>query len=274
MRRSISISQSRYVSDIVERFGFTNSCPISTPIATSFRLPRLDSPEIDARDYQSRIRSIMYVMLGTHPDIAYAVGALSQYSANPGPDHLNAVNRVLKYLNSTKDYKLVYDGESAESDFTAYCDSDWAGDPRDHRSTSGYVFKIAGAAVSWSSKKQSSTALSSTEGEYMALTHAAKEALWIQEFLYNVSYPPIFPTTILGDNQGALALVVNPTFHARTKHIRVRQHFIRECVNEGSVELEYIPTADQVADILMKGLQAIKHEKFVELMGLVSVNAH
>ena len=168
----------------------------------------------------------MYTMLGTCPDITYAVGALSQYSANPGLDHLNAVNHVLKYLNSMKDYKLVYDGESKESDFTAYCNSDWAGDPCDHQLTSSYVFKITGAAVSWSSKKQSSTTLSSTEGEYMALTHTAKEALWIQEFLYDVSYPLIFPTAILGDNQGALALAVNPAFHMHMKHIHVCQHFI------------------------------------------------
>ncbi len=108
----------------------------------------------------------------------------------------------------------------------------------------------------------------------MALTHTAKEALWIQEFLYDVSYPLIFPTMILGDNQGALALAVNLTFHACMKHIWVHQHFIRECVNKGSVELKYVLTANQVADVLTKGLQAIKHEKFIKLMGLVSVNAH
>src|SRR5260370_39387745 len=107
----------------------------------------------------------------------------------------------------------------------------------------------------------------------MALTHAAKEALWIQEFLYNVSYPPIFPTTILGDNQGTLVLAVNLTFHAHMKHIQVHQHFICECINNGDIELNYVPMADQVADILMKGLQAFKHEKFVKLMG-VAVNAH
>ncbi len=240
MWHSISISQSRYVLDIVECFGFTNSCPISTPIATSFQLPHLNVPEVNDHNYQSQIGSIMYMMLGTHPNIAYVVGALSQYLANHGPDHLTAVNCVLKYLNSTKDYKLIYNGESKESDFIAYCDSDWAGDPCDHWLTSSYVFKIAGAAVSWSSKKQSSTTLSSTKGKYMALTHAAKEALWIQEFLYNVNYPPIFPTTILGNNQGALVLAVNPAFHMHMKHICVCQHFIRECVNEGSIELEYV----------------------------------
>jgi len=268
-RHLISVSQTRYVSDVIEHFGFTNARPISTPIAVNFRLPRLDSPEVNVRDYQSRIGSIMYAMLGTRPDIAYVVGMLSQYLAHPGMDHLNAINRVLKYLNSTKDYKLIYDGNSSEGDFSVYCDSDWAGDSRDHRSISGYVFKIAGAAVSWSSKKQSSTALSSTEGEYMALTHAVKEAMWIQEFLYNIRFPPIFTTTILGDNQGALVLVVNLTFHAHTKHIHVRQHYIRECVEEGSIKLNYVPTADQVADVLAKGLQGIKHERFVKMMGLV-----
>ncbi len=103
----------------------------------------------------------------------------------------------------------------------------------------------------------------------MALTHAAKEAMWIQEFLYNIRFPLIFATTILGDNQGALALAVNLTFHACMKHIHVRQHYIQEHVEEGSIELDYVPTADQVADILMKGLQGIKHERFIKMMGLV-----
>ena len=102
----------------------------------------------------------------------------------------------------------------------------------------------------------------------MALTHVAKEVMWIQEFLYNIRFPLIFATTILGDNQGALAPAINPTFHAHTKHICVHQHYIQECIKEGSIELEYVPTADQVADVLMKGLQAIKHERFVKMMGL------
>jgi hypothetical protein len=268
----IYVSQNRYVTDIVERFGFSNARPISTPVTANFKLPRLDTPEVNVRDYQSRIGSIMYAMLGTRPDIAYAVGALSQYSASPGLDHLNAVNRVLKYLNCTKDYKLMYNGGDREGDFTAYSDSDWAGDPRDHRSISGYVFKVAGGAVSWSSKKQPSTALSSTEGEYMALTHVAKEAIWIQGFIGDVLRPPSIPTTILGDNQGALALAVNPAFHACTKHIRVRQHFIRDCIYDGDVALEYIPTADQIADIFTKGLTFEKHDKFAKGMGIVDRN--
>src|SRR5260370_28995928 len=215
----------------------------------------------------------MYTMLGTRPDIAYAVGPLSQYSANPGVDHLNTVNCVLKYLNTTKGYKLVYDGNSTEGDFSAYCDSDWAGNLCDHQLISRYIFKIAGAAISWSLKKQSSTALSSTKGEYMALTHTAKEAMWIQQYLHDIRFPSKIPTTILGNNQGTLVLAVNPTFHTCTKHIQVHQHFIHQCINNGDIELNYVPMADQVANILMKGLQAFKHEKFVKLMG-VAVNVH
>ena len=127
---------------------------------------------------------------------------------------------------------------------------------------------MAGAAVSWSSKKQPSTALSSTEAEYLALTHSAKEAIWIQSLLDDLGIPFLGAMTLLGDNQGALALAINPTFHARTKHICVRHHFIRECVATGNIRLQYTPTNDQMADILTKGLQLVKHEKFTKELGL------
>src|SRR5260370_23089154 len=173
-----------------------------------------------------------------------------------------------------KEFKLLYGGNSSEHNFNAYSDSDWVGNPQDHCSLSGYVFKIAGGAVAWSSKKQPSTALSSTEGEYMALTHAAKEAIWIQQFLGDVSFPSTIPTTILGNNQGTLTLAVNPAFHARTKHIRVHHHFIRDCITNQDIKLEYIPMADQVADLLAKGLPYVKHSKFTLSMGLIGVSAH
>src|SRR5260370_8412310 len=117
-----------------------------------------------------------------------------------------------------KDLKLLYDCNSSEHDFNAYSDSDWAGDPRDHCSLSGNIFKIAGGAIAWSSKKQPSMALSSTEGEYMALTHAAKEAIWIQQFLGDISFPSMIPTTILGNNQVPLSLAITPAFHTITQH--------------------------------------------------------
>src|SRR6266446_969951 len=143
------------------------------------------------------------------PDIAFSITKLSQYLANPGDDHWTVINHLLWYLSSTRDLKLTYDGNSKCDDESGYSDSDWAGDPRDHRSISGYIFTMAGAAVSWSSKKQPSVALSSTEGEYMAMTHASKEAIWIQQFLHDIHFPLSDPTTLLVDNQGAIALASN-----------------------------------------------------------------
>ena len=127
---------------------------------------------------------------------------------------------------------------------------------------------MAGAAVSWSLKKQPSIALSSTEGEYMAILHATKEAIWIQQFLRDIRFPLPDPSTILVDNQGAIALATNPTFHARTKHIGVRHHFIRDRVECRDIILNYVPTDDQVADILTKALAYDKFSRFRSSMGL------
>jgi hypothetical protein len=184
-RRLIFVSQSRYISEVIDRFGFSGSRTVSTPMMPNLRLAchKLPNPEVNTHEYQSRIGSVIYTMLGTQPDISFAITILSQYSSNPGEEHWTAINRLLRYLNSTKHFKLVYDGNSKSDDKSGYSDSDWAGDPRDSRSISGFVFTMAGAAVSWSSKKQTSVALSSTEGEYMAVTHATKEALWTQQFL-------------------------------------------------------------------------------------------
>src|SRR5258708_10146093 len=225
-------------------------------------------PNVNVHEYQSHIGSVMYAMLGTCPDIAFSITKLSQYSANPGDDHWTAINHLLWYLSSTRDLKLTYDRNSKCDDESRYSNSDWAGDPRDHHSISGYVFTMAGAAVSWSSKKQPSVALSSTKGKYMAMTHASKEAIWIQQFLHNIHFPLSDPTTLLVDNQGAIALASNLTFHVWTKHISVCHHFICERVEDHDILLEYVPMNDQVTDILTKALPYDKHSVFTMDMGL------
>ncbi len=225
-------------------------------------------PDVNVHKYQSHIGSMMYAMLGTRPDIAFAITKLSQYSSNPGVDHWTAINRLLWYLSSTRDLKLVYNRNSKCNNKSGYSDSDWAGDPRDHRSISGYIFIMAGAAVSWSSKKQPSVALSSTKGEYMAMMHASKEAIWIQPFLHDIHFPLSDPTMLLVDNQGAIALASNPTFHAQMKHISVHHHFIHKQVEDWDILLEYVPMNNQVADVLTKALPYDKHSVFTANMGL------
>ncbi len=266
----IFISQSCYITKVMSCFGFSNSCPVSTPMASDLKLGLHSQPEptVNTHEYQSHISSVMYAMLSTHPDIGYAITKLSQYSSNPGEEHWTAINCLLHYLNSTKSLKLVYDGNSKDDDESGFSNSDWAGNPRDHHSISGFVFTMAGGAVSWSSKKQPSVALSSMEGKYMAMTHATKEAIWIQQFLHDIHFPLPNPTTLLVDNQGAIALTSNLTFHAWTKHIGVRHHFIHKWVEDNDISLKYIPTNNQVADILTKALLYNKHSMFSTIMGL------
>jgi len=208
-------------------------------------------------------------MLGTRPDIAYAVGAVSRYSSNPGELHWKAVKRILRYLKGTANFALEYNGGSSEK-VKGYSDADWAGSLDDRRSTTGYVFTMNGAAVTWSSKKQPTVALSTTEAEYMAMTQAAKEAIWIRRFLAEVlgeNEEANEKLEVFTDNQGALALAQNPVFHARTKHIDIRHHFIRE-VEGKDLSVSFCGTEEMVADVLTKGLSQEKHNYFVKGMGL------
>jgi len=197
----------------------------------------------------------MFAMICTRPDIAQAVGVVSRYMANPGREHWNCVKRILRYIKGTSDVALCYGG----SDFiiNGYVDSDYAGDLDKSKSTTGYVFQIAGGAVSWVSKLQVVVATSTTEAEYVASTQASKEAIWLKMLLEELGHKQEF-VSLFCDSQSALHLARNPAFHSRTKHIRVQYHFIREKVEEGTVDLQKIHTADNVADFLTKVINVDK----------------
>ena len=217
--------------------------------------------------FQKAIGSLMYLMLGTRPDIAFPVSCLSRHMANPIQSHTSAVKRVFRYLNGSQDLELVFQGELQP--LQGYTDSSFADDRTTRRSTSGYFFHVGSGAISWSSKRQPTVALSSCEAEYTAETQAAKEAIWLrrllQEMLQQVNQNP---TTIFADNQGAIALAKNPQFHARTKHIDTHVHFVREKQAEGVISLEYIPTERQLADGLTKPLPREPFQRFRTALGL------
>ena len=237
-KRTLKLSQRQYVTGILTRFGFENARPASTPMAANQKLTKSSAPEMDAKRYQSALGSLMYAMLGTRPDFAYAVGALSRHAANPTPEHWSAVARVYKYLRGTTDMRLVYRGTTRDEELFAYVDADYASDPSDRVSITGHAFMIAGGAVSWQSKKQTSTAMSSTEAEYMGLASAAKEAVWLRALLEEIEQGARGPTLLLEDNQSAIALARNAEFHERTKHIGVRYHFIREKIESEEADFD------------------------------------
>jgi ribonuclease HI len=161
---------------------------------------------------------------------------------------------VLRYLQGTSCLGLKYQSDGTDSaQIVGYCDASWANDPDTRKSVTGYVFFLAGGPISWSSKRQPTVALSTAEAEYMALSAAAQEAKWLSMFMGELGFQQD-TITIYSDNQSAIAIANNPVHHARTKHIDLRHHFIRECVENNIIMLKYITSAKQIADIFTKPL--------------------
>ena len=186
------------------------------------------------------------------------------------PEHWTAIKHVLRYIQGTLDYGLRYQVTPPSLlGCSGYSDSDWGACINTSRSTMGFVFQLAGGAISWSSKQQSRVADSSTDAEYLSLGHTSKEAIYIRQLLEELGLDMSKPTLIYGDNQGAIALTKNPQFHERTRHIRIKEHQVREFVQQDLVHVEYIPTTNMTADILTKPLGSILFAKHRTSMGMV-----
>ena len=209
--------------------------------------------------YQQAIGCLTYITTATRPDIAAAVGALSQYMSKPSKDHWKGVKRILRYLKGTLKYGLQFSAQEEKPELFGYTGADWAGDVDTRRSTSGYVFQIGSGTVSWSSRKQQTVAKSSTEAEYVALSSATWEAVWLRRLMKDLGRQMDAPTTIYEDNQGAIELAKNAKFHNRTKHIDICHHFVRERVVSNEIRVIYCPTEDMIADIMTKGLAKLTY---------------
>ena len=207
--------------------------PVSTSLVPQFKLSAQLSPKNDAeREYMTKVPfanevgSLMYAMVCTRPDISHAVGAVSRYMHDPGKGHWLAVKWILRYIINTVDVGLVFQQDNTIGQCAVgYCDSDYAGDLDKRRSTTGYVFTLARAPVSWKSTLQSTVALSTTEAEYMAVTEVVKEAIWLRGLLEDLRVGQKH-IKVFQDNQSVIHLAKNQVYHARTKHIDVRYHFV------------------------------------------------
>jgi hypothetical protein len=267
-RGVISIRQSHFIQDVLKKFGLQDCKPVSTPISSSAvdnLFVKVEHEDFSLGErYRSALGSVMFAMLGTRPDIAFAVGLLGRFASRPGQVHWQAMKHLLRYLKGTTDFKLTY-GQVKGSKLVGYSDADWAGDKQDRKSTSGYLYFLSGGPVTWRSKKQTTVALSSTEAEYIGLSEAAKEAMWLMQLASDlgINFPSI---KVFEDNQGSIFLADHPVSHQRTKHIDVRYHFVRHLVVEGNLEIKYLPTEEMVADLMTKALPKDKHEKFSKIL--------
>lgn len=252
------------------------------------------TPSVDITDYCHAVGKLIF-LTNTRPDIAYAVGVVSRYMAHPQQRHWEAVKHILRYLKGTMDYGIHFQ-HSASPVLHGFADADFLGCPDTRRSRGAYLIQLAHGPISWSSKLQSTVSDSTTEAEYKALSEATKEAVYVRRLLIELninsdlkvpigfsnssirdnlakaSLPTAFDVHLHCDNQGSIKLANNPVFHARTKHIEGKHHFVRERVLEGEVTLSYINTAENPADLLTKPLSRQKFEKHRMVIGITSIS--
>jgi hypothetical protein len=276
---SVSMSHSRYVEKVLNTFGMQDCKPCATPAAVvrdSPSEPRHGQPESDDSEpsaepevqcsaeevtlFRSIVGSLLHLTNCTRPDLAFTVNSLSSFMQDPKKHHLVEAKRVLRYLKQSQDVSLKFVKSDGVPQVVGYCDASWGSDRESRRSITGHVFFLAGAPVVWSSRRQHTVALSATEAEYLSLSEAVKEALWLKSFLGELGVPQE-SITIHCDNQGALALALNPVHHARSKHYDIRTHFLREHVQSGAVKLLYCPTEVMIADIFTKPLGKVDFKR-------------
>lgn len=267
----VYLNQSLYLEKVLKRFGMSECKPIQTPMDVNVKLQKPDCVNENVMNqypYQSLIGALMYLSVTTRPDIAYSVNFLSQFNTNFNIEHWKAAKRVLRYLKGTSECGLMY--ERTEIPLFGVVDADWGNNSIDRKSYSGFAFILAGAPISWEARKQRTIALSSTEAEYMAISEAAKEAMYMRDVLTNVGVE-CECVTLFNDNQGALKLAQTRNYHSRTKHIDVRHHFIRDMCEQGVISLKYLRTDRMPADVLTKGLTGSKHQECMDNLGMIDV---
>lgn len=265
----ITLDQSKYIEYVLDRFNMSNCKSIATPLEVNKQWSELKHDKTicdDKLPYQKLIGCLMYVAICSRPDIMHVVSVFSQYNNCYEEKHWQAAKRVLRYLKGTLNCHLTY--KKTGKMLKGYVDSDWGGCIADRRSYTGFCFIFGGAAISWESRKQRTVALSTIEAEYMAMSEAAKEAIFLR-FLLGEILDQKYCISLLNDNQSAQSLSLNTICNNRTKHIDMRHHFIREKVDSGEINFKYIETEKMVADVLTKALKNSKHTYCVKEMGVI-----
>ena len=274
-RQLLMIDQYRFTMAILREFDMEHCNPVITPCPktrlTSEMCPQNDSERTDAATlpFRAIVGKCMYLATCTRPDISYAVRELARFMSNYGRRHFEAAKHLLRYLQGTKSRGIIYgDAVNMTPIFCSFADADWAmSDAR--KSISGYVVICGGGPISWSSKQQAIVALSTCEAEYIACTHSARQIIWLRSLFAELGFPQNAPTILHCDNQGAVTCSHDPHSHARMKHMDIRMHFIRDCVNAGVINVVHIPGTENSADLFTKQLEKVIHQKWLTSLRLI-----
>lgn len=265
--KGIFVHQTKYCIDLLKRFDMFDCKTLDTPMAISVKLdPDVNGIPVNSTKYRSMIGALLY-LTASRPDIQFAICKCARYQSSPMESHLQAVKRILRYLKGTHTFGLWYSRDST-LDLVGYSDADFAGDRIDRTSTSGICTFLGNSLVSWSSKKQNSIALSTAEAEYVAAAGCCAQLIWMKSTLldYGLKYDTL---PLMCDNQSALNMTKNPVQHSRTKHIDIRHHFIRDHVEKKTVELIFVKSEKQLADIFTKPLAYLDFARLRGELGLM-----
>jgi hypothetical protein len=266
---SYMLSHANAIDELLQRFDMSNCKPTDTPAATNFIESFVDSDvPFDNNLYRSAVGSLQYLALSTRPDIAVATRQVSHFLSNPGEKHWKAVKRILRYLKGSKNYGLLYsatnelDSKMGDIKLECYADADFASDLETRKSHTGFINFILNGCISWKTKRQKCIATSTAEAEYMAVYEASKEIKWIRLLLKELGFEQSGPTIIHEDNTSAISMSTNDGNHSRTKHIDIKYHYVKDLVKENIIQLKWISTNEQIADIFTKPLGKIKFTHF------------
>ncbi|XP_072073334.1 uncharacterized mitochondrial protein AtMg00810-like [Arachis hypogaea] len=264
----IFISQQAYARELLKKLNMLDCNPTNTPMECGVKLSKEEEGvrKVDQTLFRSLVGSLRYLTC-TRPDILFLVGLISRYMENPTEIYMKVAKRILRYLRGTLEYGMFYSA-SDEFKLMGYCDSDYAGDIDDRKSTTGFVFFLGNNAIFWCSKKQPIVTLSTCEAEYVDVTTCACHTIWLKILLKELHFEQVESTKIMMDNKSAIALAKNPVFHDRSKHIETKYHFIRQCIENMHVEVEYVKSVDQVADIFTRPL---KYDAFQKLRIMIGI---
>lgn len=268
LSNGLMLTQQKYILDLLSKARMTDCKGLTTPASTKEKAtnhgPLFEDPTL----YRSIVGGLQYLSL-TRPEVTYSVHRASQFMHAPTTDNWVLVKRILRYLKGTSNYGLFF-SKSLNTHLNVYTDADWASCVDDRKSTSGYAIFMGKNLVSWSSKKQQTVAKSSTEAEYRAIGLAVTELTWIQSLLQDIGCMSSTVPNLWCDNIGANYLTANPVFHARSKHLEVDFHFVRDKVQKNEVCVQYICSKDQLADILTKPLTKARHQALMQQLTIRS----